>query len=225
MQRGRSITLLRSNISTVDSQFLIYGLVDPRNSQLRYIGQSSTSLDRPSRHWRTKRFREANDHCHCWVRNVLSSGQKPSIVVIQVFDDFEILNDAEIFWIAYFRKAGHRLTNMTDGGGGTRGVPSAWKGKELSPEHRAKIGKASKGRIPWNRGLKTAVTHADSYARSGEKQKRRAGTFSKETLEKISVASSGRIPWNKGKHPPGKPHTKETIEKMRLSALRRWGHL
>lgn len=48
-------------------------------------------------------------------------GLRPQVVVIQEFDTPDILSQAEMHWISYFRKSGHPLTNLTDGGEGSSG--------------------------------------------------------------------------------------------------------
>ena len=40
------------------SKFLIYGLVDPRDGQLRYVGKSTSGLRRPRSHWYPRVIRE-----------------------------------------------------------------------------------------------------------------------------------------------------------------------
>jgi len=218
------------------SQFIIYGLVDPRNGELRYVGQSSRGFDRPMNHWNRKRCREANDHCHCWIKNVLSDSLIPEIEVLQECTFEDELSEAEIFWIAYFKAIGCRLTNATLGGEGTRGFVSPMKGKKHSEETKKKISIANLGKISWNKNRSTKLSHAEAYSKSGAKQRLRKGTFSEETKRKIGEASSKKIPWNKGKTQKGHPHTKEfkemmknrivsdeTRQRMRLSAKKRWG--
>ena len=96
------------------SKFIIYGLVDPRDGQLRYVGKSCSGLTRPKVHTEPRQLR-AHTHQASWLR---SMGQKPIVVVIHELPDVEILNDAERYWIAYFRAMGCSLTNATDGGDG-----------------------------------------------------------------------------------------------------------
>jgi hypothetical protein len=98
---------------------LIYVLIDPITNELRYVGRSSRGLIRPKRHWRDKEL-EYDYYCSRWVRSLVSNGLVPEIEVLEQFDHSEnindVLNDAEIFWIAYWRSVGARLTNANAGG-------------------------------------------------------------------------------------------------------------
>lgn len=107
------------------NEYLIYGLVDPLTGILRYIGKSSSGLDRPKHHWTHKQCRERNDHCHNWVRQIISFGKIPGIVVIENLG-FDLayqreLDEHEIAWISYFRNLGFSLTNESNGGDGITG--------------------------------------------------------------------------------------------------------
>lgn len=109
-------------ITRMSSQFIIYGLVDPRDGQLRYVGKSCSGKKRPSNtHRRSLAGREGRTHKANWIFNLHESGFRPGIVVIQEFDSSEILSFAERHWIAYFRQMGCPLTNLTDGGDGAPG--------------------------------------------------------------------------------------------------------
>lgn len=52
------------------------------------------------------------------------------------------------------------------------------KGKHFSEKHKLKIGKANKGKTPWNKG--------------------KTGIYSDETLKKKRDSAKGQIPWQKG---------------------------
>jgi hypothetical protein len=119
-------------------KYLIYGLVDPRDGQLRYIGKSAFGMERP-------RAKHAT-YCRCWEKQLENLGMTKKIVVIQDLGDecdLKFLSDVEIFWIAYFRKMGARLTNMTDGGDGI---------SNMSREIREKISLSKRGKPSWNKG-------------------------------------------------------------------------
>jgi len=139
----------------LSSKNITYGLLDPRDNRLRYVGQSSIGLERPQKHWKHKKLRERKDHCHNWIRLIIADGLLPEVVIIEELDDRLKLNKAEMKWIKKYRDDGLDLTNMTDGGEGTHGCEPWCKGQQLSKEHRDKIGKAIKGRVPWNKGKKT----------------------------------------------------------------------
>ncbi len=120
------------------SKYLVYGLVDPRTHHLRYVGKSESGSIRPRQHVEPARLVIDHTHKGNWLRRLLAEGLKPEIVVIQEFDDNEILGQAEIFWIAYFKRLGHSLTNHCRGGEGFIGPHTS--------ETKAKIGAAHRGR-------------------------------------------------------------------------------
>lgn len=104
------------------NRFLIYGLVDPTTSQLKYIGKSTSGLDRPKSHTYPSNLKNKT-YKNNWINGLLSRSQRPLIVIIQEFTDGEILYQAEHAWISYFKKLGCKLTNSTDGGSGMVNPP------------------------------------------------------------------------------------------------------
>ena len=119
--------------------FIIYGLVDPRTGQLRYIGKSSSGMKRPRRHFYEDARLLPHLHVSRWIRQLQSQGLTYQIVVFQELPDAEGLSEAEIGWIAYFRKVGCPLTNLTDGGDGMSGF-------RHTDATRAKMSEAAKNR-------------------------------------------------------------------------------
>lgn len=119
-------------------KLLVYGLIDPRNGQLKYVGLSRSGLVRPRAHWVV--YKERTRNC-AWVACLRKLGLKYEIEVLQECDTEAELIESEQFWIAYFTSVGCDLNNHTLGGdGGPRG------GKHTS-ETRAKISAAMKGRV------------------------------------------------------------------------------
>lgn len=99
------------------SQFLIYGLRDPRTREIRYVGQSSTGMQRPRRHAHEHRIRESTPAKRNWLRKLQRLGLKYEIVVLEQVECADQLNDAEVRWVAIGRAAlGDRLLNCSDGG-------------------------------------------------------------------------------------------------------------
>lgn len=158
-------------MSGMSSRFLIYGLIDPRDGQLRYVGKSSSGLRRPRRH---VRLLDEKSYKANWVRELVSEGLSPEIEVLEEHQTAVALPEAECYFIAYFRSIGCRLTNLTTGGDGAPGhkmsdtgrerlrlrhlgtvlsvdvrekISLAHKGKRLSEEHRRKIAVAGIGRL------------------------------------------------------------------------------
>jgi hypothetical protein len=108
-------------------QNLIYGLIDPRNGQLRYVGKSMSGLTRPKGHATPSGLKKSSGtHKGNWIRQLMDGGLKPEIVVLEC-SDVATLCEAESFWISYARFIGCDLTNATDGGVGRLGhshIPS-----------------------------------------------------------------------------------------------------
>lgn len=100
------------------TELVIYGLVDPRNGKLRYVGKSTRGL--------MGRFREHEDEARCekthkanWLRQLLATGAHPLVKLLECVGSPEELDRAERRWIALYRTFnGNQLTNATDGGDG-----------------------------------------------------------------------------------------------------------
>lgn len=89
-------------------------------------------------------MRRSGPHKANWIRQLQAEGLTYSIVVIQGLPSAEGLSEAEIGWIAYFRKMGCPLTNLTDGGEG-----GAWnRGHKMSPEVVERLRRAHRGLRP-----------------------------------------------------------------------------
>lgn len=140
----------------MNSKRIIYLLIDPRTGECRYVGKSERGVRRAREHMQPA-FLQRPQHCACWLRSLSAEGLRPEIEVVEsgVVD----IDDAEMFWIGYFRSLGCRLTNHTNGGGGTSGyrktvsaetrqkMSDAHKGKKFSAEHLANLSIAIKKRF------------------------------------------------------------------------------
>jgi hypothetical protein len=128
---------------------VIYGLVDPRTEEIRYIGKTRKSLSRRY----SKHIREASDttrsHKDAWIRQLYYLGLQPTVRVLEEIPEGEAeLNSAERSWIQTFRMAGVNLTNMTDGGdcGPLPGEANPFFGRHHSEESRKKISTGRRGK-------------------------------------------------------------------------------
>lgn len=131
----------------------IYGLIDPRDRLLRYIGKSDAPHERLRQHI-VESGREVHHRAH-WIQALLRLGLMPEVVLLEqvAVEDWE---QAERWWIAWFRALGAKLVNDTDGGDGGNIGPEARermaakirgvKRGPLSEAHRAAIGAANKGK-------------------------------------------------------------------------------
>lgn len=180
------------------ASYIIYGLVDPRTNELRYVGRSSNGLSRPRSHWENSTALCRRDRCHTWIRSVLKDGLIPEIEVLaEFFWSFgvnDILNVEERFWIASIRSCGATLTNHTDGGDSfpdTRGSKNWMFGKT----HPSK-------------GKKLDLSPAQRERRSTRKGIR--PNLSAETIAEIARKNTGR------------KRTAETRLKQREAALNVW---
>lgn len=126
------------------SQFLIYGLVDPRSepgdlAAVRYVGRSSSGLRRPLGHKAPKSLAKfAHTPKGVWIQELLDAGVQYSVVVLEKCERKEDLTVTEKFWILQLESLGSKLTNATVGGEGATG-------RKLTEAHKRKIGAANSG--------------------------------------------------------------------------------
>jgi len=181
-QGGKSLSADDCTPSTT----FIYALCDPDGS-VRYVGKSDDPQERADVHWR---HASGASHKDCWLRKLKTAGGRPTLRILEECAH-EAWQDRERFWIAYYRSAGARLTNVTDGGEGQSAgyVPSeearaktraSVKASWSDPELRAKQGEDSKRR--WD----------DPSYREGLLASRRAMWDDPENRENASVASKKR---------------------------------
>lgn len=103
-------------VSSIESNFWIYALQDNFTKEIRYIGKTSSGLKRIKSHFRFKsQEKDTNKHKTNWLRSI---NNHVEIIIVQKFDSYIYLNDAEKYWIKYFREAGCPLVNISDGGEG-----------------------------------------------------------------------------------------------------------
>lgn len=116
----------------------IYGICDPFTQELRYVGKA---LNPRVRFWGHLSFLKKNRKVYStyWLQSVIKKGGSPEFFIIEEVPNAS-WQDAEIFWISYFRSIGCRLTNLDHGGKG----PS-----RVSDETREKFRKASMGNQNW----------------------------------------------------------------------------
>lgn len=78
----------------------IYGLVDPRDGVVRYIGQSNHIPRRKWQHLREaqRAFPRSGSRKSEWLRELLDAGYEPEIVILETVPDGEA-NEAERRWI------------------------------------------------------------------------------------------------------------------------------
>ncbi len=92
----------------------IYGLCDPRDGIIRYIGQT-TDRRRLYGHVRDARTHQYDTRNMRWIRTLLADGVEPRLIVLEETTKDRI-DDQERMWIADFRSAGFDLTNIGPGG-------------------------------------------------------------------------------------------------------------
>lgn len=120
------------------SRFVIYGLFDPRDGALRYIGKSINGMRRAGQHAKTADLkRHGRTHKTAWVKSLLRKKLRPVTRVLLEVGDKDLLYAEEQRLIAEYKAAGEDLTNATDGGPGRIGY-------HLSDETKEKLRKAAR---------------------------------------------------------------------------------
>lgn len=119
----------------------IYGLIDPRNHQLRYVGKTVLTPARRlvTHRWQARKAKQKR-HVLAWLSGLDADGVIPEIVEIERVPPLGDWEDAEQFWIAYFRFIGADLCNLTVGGDG---APGAKASEARKAKMRARCGPLS----------------------------------------------------------------------------------
>lgn len=116
-----------------DKLTYIYGLVDPRNNKLRYIGKSDDPKVRFAKHIREAKRSTILHRC-AWIRGLLNEGLSPKLILLMQIPSLK-WQISERLLIFSLKSSNYDLTNMADGGLGG----STSRGKKRSKESRKNI--------------------------------------------------------------------------------------
>lgn len=167
----------------------IYGLSDPRNDIIRYVGKTSNVERRLRAHLK----RSGCKYCYAWLTKMNNDGISPSVTILETLSDNDDWASAEKKWIKHFKEQGNKLTNLTEGGEGWASLGRL--GKKNSPEH---IRKSSRPGIPVKHTLQGDINRANGVrnyykrmAESGITITRKPCSESRK--QKIGKANRGKL--------------------------------
>lgn len=224
----------------------IYGLYDPRNNELRYIGKSKNPKQRFFEHINTIKNGEVSSKAD-WIRELIDKGYIPLLKTLEKTDEFG-WEEAEKRWIAESRIKGLNLLNVADGGNN----PPDWLGRKQSVYHikkrvearqakgnyvhnaetRKKISEHRKGKAAGSNNGFYGKQHSEEAKKriyknhkemfSGENNPFFGKHHSNETKEKISKSRKGKFPSEEAKKKmsearKGQKVTLETRKKLSLA--------
>lgn len=96
----------------------IYGLKDPRDGQIHYVGKADDPERRKQQHIEDISTNSARVE---WINGLLDNGLEPDVVILEKTSSKE-WREAEVYWIALGHEEGWPLVNLHKGGnGGCRG--------------------------------------------------------------------------------------------------------
>ena len=176
--------------------FYVYGLIDPRDLNLRYVGYTASTLKkRVGQHCQPSKLK-TNSYKNNWIKSIKLTGLLPEIYMIEAHETKDEALLAETELIAYYKYIGCELTNVTDGG--EEGaiyvrtdavkdkISKSCKGRKHTEEAKIKISNSLAG---------IKRTHSDEHKvkLSIALKGRKAPEKSLETREKLRIARKGKI--------------------------------
>lgn len=123
---------------------VIYVLIDPRNNEVRYVGQTLSILrKRYASHCYDYKRRVCKNNS--WIESLAKQGLRPIIEVIEENIPVSLIDEKEVYYIAYYKRIGSKLNNHTEGGQGVHGYIATDESKAkrlltLKKSEYAKIG-------------------------------------------------------------------------------------
>lgn len=96
----------------------IYALRCPIANAIRYIGKTKRLTKRFNAHLSSAQNYRYRHHTSAWLRKVLATGQKPTLIVLEEVAEGCDWRPREVHWIAHAKANNWPLTNSTSGGDG-----------------------------------------------------------------------------------------------------------
>ncbi len=108
----------------------IYALVDSSDpTNIRYVGKTARRIR--DRLWDHKKYAKRfpnKTYRSTWINSVWRRGSEVIAVELEECDE-SVINEREMYWIAYYKAHGYRLTNHTDGGDGSTNMDESTRQK------------------------------------------------------------------------------------------------
>lgn len=95
--------------------WIVYALSDPRTGGVRYVGVTTTTVNRRLSRHISEANRGTQGYKNNWIRQLLRLELKPHVIKLEEGDG-PGWAAAEQYWIADFRRSGAQLTNLAAGG-------------------------------------------------------------------------------------------------------------
>ena len=163
------------------AEYTIYTLNEPNTDIVRYVGLTYDLKNRIRQHLKCYKKYRVNS----WIKHLKKDGYLPSVKVIE--DNIQTLDEAkkkEIDFIALFKSCGARLTNLTNGGQGSRGY-------KLTDAQKQVLSIKCSGYKHTPEALRK-ISEASTRTQTGVKKK-------PESVAKTAASLKGKPSWNKGK--------------------------
>lgn len=215
----------------------IYALICPIINDIRYVGQTSRTLEfRLSRHiskTKSKVYKNQKlTHKENWLKKLIDNDIIHLLKIKQLEEcNVDILNEREEFWISKYKLKDKKLTNLTNGGNqycNNNYTPTEETKRKISlgmkkskifknamqnKERREKISKANKGKkLTEEHKMKISKSNKKGQ-HAGNKNSFYGKTHTEETKEKLSEYAKKRTKDKNSFY--GKTHSEITKEKIR----------
>ncbi len=217
----------------------IYGLFDPRDCRLRYIGKSDHPESRLKEHIKYAHLDQKKTHKDYWILQLLKEGLNPSVEILEEVPTSS-WKESERAWIGECRRAGLSLTNQTEGGHGIEGyhhtdetkriISESSKNRQPSEETRARLSQVNpwRGKEGWMKGKSFSEEHKKRISEShlGENNPAYGKRQSPEEVEKRVAPLRGKkrsdeVRKKISEGQMGRKFSEEHREKLRLAWQRR----
>jgi hypothetical protein len=184
----------------------IYGLVDPRTDQIRYVGKADRPMERLRHHFAEAR-KGNRDRKSRWIASLLRLDMRPRLTIIE-YCAVDVWEERERFWISHYNLLHPNMVNADDGG----------RAAKPSIESRRKMSESAKRRGANNK----CVKHSDESKMNFRSAALRR--YSAMTREERQQSAAHLSPF-RGTTKPGWHHTAEAREKIsRNNGRRRASH-
>jgi hypothetical protein len=174
-----------NKMEKIEGYCYIYGLIDPRDDEIRYVGKANDPDKRYIDHFKPYSLKKKT-YKNNWLKCLRDLELKPILIILeQVSIEDWIIKERE--WISYFGR--DNLTNGTDGGDGMN---------DSTGEIGKKISESRKGIVFSDEHLKNMSISHMGYKRSEESKKKtgdahRGVPRTEETKRKLSEINKGRF--------------------------------